>query len=62
MKPYFERESGVLYKGKCEDILPCLPKVDLLLTDPPYGIGEAAGKNKSRGTKKIPAIDFGNKE
>jgi DNA modification methylase len=24
--------------------------VDLVLTDPPYGIGEAAGKNKSRGS------------
>jgi hypothetical protein len=32
-----------------------LPKCDLLLTDPPYGIGEAAGKNKSRGKLAIAA-------
>ena len=28
-----------LYLGDCRDILPHLPKVDLVLTDPPYGIG-----------------------
>ena len=39
MKPYFETETGKLYHGKCEDILPHLPMYDLLLTDPPYGIG-----------------------
>ena len=31
-----------LYLGDCRDILPLLPKVDLVLTDPPYGIGIAA--------------------
>jgi DNA modification methylase len=33
--------------------------VYLLLTDPPYGIGEAAGKNKSRGDIAV-ATDYGN--
>lgn len=28
-----------LYLADCMDILPTLPKVDLVLTDPPYGIG-----------------------
>lgn len=28
-----------LYLGDCREILPLLPKVDLVLTDPPYGIG-----------------------
>ena len=40
---------ATLYLGDCRDILPTLPKVDAVVTDPPYGIGEAAGKNKSRG-------------
>ena len=31
-----------LYLGDCREILPHLPKVDLVLTDPPYGIGIAA--------------------
>lgn len=30
-----------LYLGDCMDILPTLPKVDAVITDPPYGI-EAA--------------------
>lgn len=32
----------VLYQADCMDVLPTLPNVDLLLTDPPYGIGIAA--------------------
>lgn len=38
MKPYYS-ESGIeIYHGDCREILPSLPKVDLVLTDPPYGI------------------------
>ena len=39
-KPYYEdTEHGiVIYHADCRDILPHLPRVDLLLTDPPYGI------------------------
>lgn len=42
--------NATLYLGDCRDILPTLPKVDAVVTDPPYGIGEAAGKNASRGS------------
>lgn len=38
-----------LYCEDAEFIVPTLMKVDALVTDPPYGIGEAAGANKSRG-------------
>lgn len=31
--------NATLYLGDCREILPTLPKVDLVLTDPPYGIG-----------------------
>lgn len=50
--------AATLYLGDCRDILPTLPKVDAVITDPPYGIGEAAGKNKSRGKLAV-AKDFG---
>src|ERR1051326_8868405 len=50
-----------LYHGDSMDILPTLGKVDAVVTDPPYGIGEAAGANKSR-TKLAIAKDYGNKE
>ena len=32
--------DATLYLGDCRDILLTLPKVDLVLTDPPYGIGK----------------------
>jgi len=57
----FERvEIGpaTLYRGDCGVILPTLPRVDLILTDPPYGIGEAKGKNKSRGKMAV-SKDYG---
>jgi DNA modification methylase len=31
--------NAVLYLGDCREILPTLPKVDAVITDPPYGIG-----------------------
>ena len=51
--------NATLYLGDCREILPTLPKVDAVITDPPYGIGEAAGKNASRGRLAV-SKDFGN--
>lgn len=59
LTPYYDRDGIVIYHGDCREILPHVPRADLLCSDPPYGIGEAAGKNKSRGTKNAPAKDFG---
>lgn len=36
VEPYHVEEAGVIYCADCRDILPKLPKVDLVLTDPPY--------------------------
>ena len=58
MKPYYDDGQITIYHGDCREILPTLGPVDLVLTDPPYGIGEAAGKNKSR-TRLAIAQDFG---
>ena len=38
MKPYYQDEWVTIYHGDCREILPELPKVDLVLTDPPYGV------------------------
>jgi DNA modification methylase len=40
-----------LYNGDCRDVLPLLPKVDAVVTDPPYGIGWTRGQNKARNSK-----------
>ena len=40
MKPYYEHGGITIYHGDCREVLPdvCFG-VDLLLTDPPYGVG-----------------------
>jgi len=47
IKPYYEHAGITIYHGDCREILPELPMVDLVLTDPPYGIGSlmVGGKN-----------------
>lgn len=37
--PYYSRDGITIYHADCRDILPLLGPVDLVLTDPPYGIG-----------------------
>lgn len=70
MTPYYESGGITIYCGDAVQVMPFLPAVDLLLTDPPYGIGEASGKcpygggsrnNKSRG-KLAKATDYGVEE
>ena len=42
MKPYYQDESVTIYNGDCLDILPMLDsKVDLVLTSPPYNLGNS---------------------
>ena len=36
--------DATLYLGDCRDILPTLPRVDAVITDPPYGIFACGGK------------------
>ena len=50
MKPYYEHAGITIYHGDCREILPTLPKCDLLLTDPPYGVnlGDHLGAADSR--------------
>ena len=54
-------EIDRIYCGDCLDLMREMPdkSVDLVLTDPPYGISKAAGKNKTRGGW-APARDYGN--
>lgn len=36
--PYYQDSAVTIFHGDCREILPMLPKVDLVLTDPPYGM------------------------
>lgn len=63
--PFYEDSHVTIYHGDCEEIMPLLSECDLLLTDPPYGIGESNKKNKSRcgkpnsKWKNRVAVDYG---
>ena len=41
MTPYYEHAGVTIYCADCRDVLPTLGEFNLLLTDPPYGIGAA---------------------
>ncbi len=43
MKPYYEENGITIYHARCEDVLPVLSSVDLVLTSPPYNMGNSAG-------------------
>ena len=49
MKPYYEDGQITIYYGDCREILPTLGPVDLVLTDPPYGIGALMHGGKDTG-------------
>lgn len=40
--------DATLYLGDCLEILPTLPKVDAVITDPPYGINAARDRNSQK--------------
>jgi DNA modification methylase len=63
MEPYYQREGISIYLGDCRDVLPTLDagSVDLVLTDPPYGIAERTDRKARKrgslaGCNDFPAI------
>jgi site-specific DNA-methyltransferase (adenine-specific) len=54
VKPYYRNEWCAVIHGDCQEILPKLGTFDLLLTDPPYGIGWVAS-----GSRRKNPDDFG---
>lgn len=50
MQPYFEGDGIRIYHGDCRDVLAQLPKpcIDLVLTDPPYGVSFVSARRARR--------------
>lgn len=42
----------VLYQADCAELLPLLGRFDAVITDPPYGIGQDGGAQRTRGSKR----------
>jgi site-specific DNA-methyltransferase (adenine-specific) len=45
--------NATLYLGDCAEILPMIDKVDAVITDPPYGMGEKLSGSNSGRWKKL---------
>lgn len=58
MKPYYEHGGITIYHGDCREVLPALApgSVDLVLSDPPYGIDYDASTSSQRGITKFAQI------
>ena len=55
---YFQDEDSLIYCADCRDILPLIPdkSIDLVLTDPPYGINLDTNYGKFKNSKKYETI------
>ena len=49
MTPYYTDGSVTIYHGDAREIVPQLDPVDVVLTDPPYGIEGGKGRGRERG-------------
>lgn len=62
--PYYQDDAVTIYHADCREIVPTLGKFDLLLTDPPYGIGADAAMatraGKQPGAAKAPSAHYVN--
>ena len=54
MKPYYQDASVTIYHGDCREVLPTLPPVDLVLTDPPYGVAYATSWRSRTDALRVP--------
>jgi len=57
--PYYDRDGITIYNADCRKVLPFLDRFDLLLTDPPYGIGADDRKKILSRSHVAPAKDYG---
>lgn len=62
MKPYYEEDGITIYHGDCREVLPCIEMVDLIVTDPPYGMQFVSNHriikhDRIVGDEEMPATD-----
>ena len=54
-EPYYSDDHVTIYHGDCLELMPTLPMVDLVVTDPPYSLSVASDhKNRpGKGTRRL---------
>ncbi len=57
VRPYYEHDGIVIYNCDCREILPELPKVDLVLTDPPYGVNYVTSWRLRNDKLRVPVVN-----
>ena len=57
VKPYYDHGGITIYHGDCRDVLPILDRVDLVLTDPPYGIAYVTNRRARGDTLRTPVAN-----
>lgn len=60
--PYYQADGITIYHGDCSQIMPMLGEYSLLLTDPPYGIGEGKRSRVMSRANTAAATDYGENE
>lgn len=60
MKPYYQDPAVTIYHCDCREILPDLEPVDLVLTDPPYGINHQCNYRDRRRYKAACSKNYPN--
>lgn len=58
MTPYYSESGITIYHGDCREVLPSLSKVDLVLTDPIYGVSMPGVKHEHQPGKGARNFDF----
>jgi DNA modification methylase len=56
VQPYYSENGIEIWHADCREVLPLLASVDLVLTDPPYGISYASGMTGHHGGTALPGI------
>lgn len=65
MQPYYQDDYITIVHGNCEEVLPGLPGIDSLITDPPYGMNmdtdssRFSGGHRSSQLKRGAGKDWG---
>lgn len=56
-EPYYQDDACTIYHGDCRGVLSLLPRVDAIVTDPPYGLSGGGVSTGPRGSRSLDFFD-----